>query len=201
MEIRNRIEELLPQMKEHLGRLVKYDSVRGEAQPGKPFGEMPAAVLAEALQIVREMGFAAKNVERCKKALNTAILFGVGIMSVGTLCFALIPEPMIRMFSADVSVIEIGKTAFPIIGICYIPIVTSLIYPVFFQAVGQGLKSSFLTVVRTVFLFVPLGYLFSRFGLDYFWLTFSVTDAITSVLGFVFYLKFMKSPYRIHAKP
>ena len=63
MEIRNRIEELLPQMKEHLGRLVKYDSVRGEAQPGKPFGEMPAAVLAEALQIVREMGFAAKNVD------------------------------------------------------------------------------------------------------------------------------------------
>ena len=42
--------------------------------------------------------------------------------------------------------------------------VTSLIFPVFFQAVGAAVKSSLLTVVRTVVLFVPLGYLFSRLG-------------------------------------
>jgi len=69
---------------------------------------------------------------------------------------------------------------------------------VFFQAIGQGFKSSVLTVVRTVFLFVPLGYLFSRFGLVYFWLTFAVTDTLTSLLGYVFYRGFMKRQYRIN---
>ena len=63
MNIKKRIEELTPEMTVNLARLVKYDSVRGAALPGKPFGEMPAAVLAEALQLVQEMGFDAVNVD------------------------------------------------------------------------------------------------------------------------------------------
>ena len=63
MDIKKRIEELTPEMIANLARLVKYDSVRGEALPGKPFGEAPAAVLQEALQLVEEMGFAAVNVD------------------------------------------------------------------------------------------------------------------------------------------
>ena len=63
MDVKKRIEELTPQMIADLARLVKYDSVRTEALPGKPFGEGPAAVLAEAIDLVKEMGFAATNVD------------------------------------------------------------------------------------------------------------------------------------------
>ena len=73
--------------------------------------------------------------------------------------------------------------------------VTSLIFPVFFQAVGSSVKSSLLTVIRTVILFVPLGYIFSRFGLERFWLTFPVTEIITTTVGFIFYHRFLKTPY------
>ena len=59
-------------------------------------------------------------------------------------------------------------------------------------AVGQALKSSLLTVIRTVMLFVPLGYLFSRFGLEWFWLTFVCTEVLTSAVGLVFYRQFVK---------
>ena len=77
--------------------------------------------------------------------------------------------------------------------------VTSLTFPVFFQAVGQGLKSSLLTIVRTVVLFVPLGFLFSRFGLTWFWLTFPCTEILTTLLGFIFYKGFLKHPYKRYA--
>ena len=70
--------------------------------------------------------------------------------------------------------------------------VTSLIFPVFSQAVGSSLKSSVLTVIRTVVLFVPLGYLFSRFGLHWFWLTYPVTELSTSAVGFAFYRQFLR---------
>ena len=63
MDVKKRIEELSEEMISQLGRLVKYDSKRGEAQPGKPFGEGPAAVLAEALQMAGEMGFETKNLD------------------------------------------------------------------------------------------------------------------------------------------
>lgn len=45
-------------------------------------------------------------------------------------------------------------------------------------------------------LFVPLGWLFSRFGLEWFWLTFPVTELVTTLVGFVFYRQFLAAPYR-----
>ena len=102
---------------------------------------------------------------------------------------------MLRTFSKDELVIAIGKVGFRWIGISFIPMVTSLIFPVFFQATGFGLKSSLLTIIRTVVCFVPLGWFFSRFGLDYFWLTFPATETITTLVGFLFYRQFLKHPY------
>lgn len=96
----------------------------------------------------------------------------MGLMFIGTLVFNLIPGQMLRVFTSDPQVIAIGTVGFHFVGISFIPMVTSLIFPVFFQAVGAAVKSSLLTVVRTVVLFVPLGYLFSRLGLNDFWFTF-----------------------------
>jgi len=49
-----------------------------------------------------------------------------------------------------------------------------------------------ITIVRTVVLFVPLGFLFSRFGLEWFWLTFPVTEVLTTALGLFFYRNFLR---------
>ena len=155
-----------------------------------PLGAMQTCIVP-----VISFNYAARKTERCKKTLNTAILFGCVLMFLGTLCFAIIPEPMLRFFSSDEEVIRIGITAFRIIGISFIPLVTSLTYPVLFQAVGASFKSSLLTIIRTVFLFVPLAYLFSRFGLQYFWLTYPVTDGIVSVIGFFMSRQFFRNLY------
>ena len=58
-------------------------------------------------------------------------------------------------------------------------------------AVGSGVKSSLLTIIRTVILFVPLGYLFSRFGINWFRMTYPVTEVITGVVGYIFYRQFV----------
>ncbi len=44
-----------------ISRLVGVKSVKGEAQPGKPFGPGPDAALDEALKICGELGFATQN--------------------------------------------------------------------------------------------------------------------------------------------
>lgn len=116
-------------------------------------------------------------------------------MFFGTVCFAAVPEQMLRFFSSDEEVIRLGITAFRIIGISFVPLATSLTFPVLFQAVGRSLESVFLTVLRTMALFVPLAYLFSRSGVDYFWLTFPVTDTISSIAGLILTILFFKKPY------
>lgn len=63
MELKERIKELEENMLTDLAALVKHPSKRGDALPGKPFGEGPAAALAEALSIAERMGFRTKNLD------------------------------------------------------------------------------------------------------------------------------------------
>ena len=155
-----------------------------------PLGAMQTCIVP-----VLSFNYAAGNLPRCRRTLRDAILFGMALMAVGMACFVTIPGPMLRVFSQDARVIEIGRIGFRFVGVSFLPLVTSLIFPVFFQAVGSSLKSSLLTVIRTVVLFVPLGYLFSRFGLTWFWLTFPVTELVTSTVGLVFYRRFLKAQH------
>lgn len=152
-----------------------------------PLGAMQTCIVP-----VISFNFATRDMARCRQVLLTAIGLGMGLMAIGTICFVFIPVPLLRVFTADAEVVAIGTYGFRLIGSSFIPMVTSLIFPVFFQAVGYSLKSSLLTVIRTVVLFVPLGYIFSRWGLHSFWLTFPVTEVVTTAVGFAFYHQFQK---------
>ena len=153
-----------------------------------PLGAMQTCIVP-----VISFNYAARDIARCSQTLRDSIIFGMALMALGTVCFLAIPGPMLRVFTSDEQVIEIGTVGFRFVGVSFIPLVTSLIFPVFFQAVGSGVKSSLLTVLRTVVLFVPLGYAFSRFGLTWFWLTFPVTETVVTIVVFIFYSRFMAS--------
>ena len=151
-----------------------------------PFGSLQTCMVP-----VVSYNYAVKDIARCKKILNVCLLLGVCLMFIGTLCFEFIPTQMLKVFSDDSEVIKIGTLGFRFIGISFIPQVTSLIYPVFFQVVNHPAKSSLLTIIRTVVLFVPLDFLFSRIGLSYFWLTFIFTETLTSIVEYIFYRNFL----------
>ena len=156
---------------------------------------IPLNAMTTCIVPVISYNYAAKNLKRCNSTLTASIKFGLSFMILGALCFILLPVPMLKVFSADPLVIEIGRLGFKFIGISFIPIVPALIFPVFVQALGSALRSSIVTIIRTVILFVPLGYVFSRFGLTYFWLTFPLTETITTIVGIIYFRKFLKNPY------
>lgn len=155
-----------------------------------PLGAMQTCIVP-----VISYNYAARQIDRCQKTLRSALFFGIILMFLGTLCYIIFPTQMIGVFTSDQKVLQIGRFGFRFVGISFIPMVTSLIFPVFFQAVGRSVQSSLLTVIRTMVLFVPLGYVFSRFGLNSFWLTFPTTEIITSIVGVVFYRKFISNPF------
>lgn len=154
---------------------------------------IPLGALQTCIVPVISFNYAARNIGRCKTTLRDSLISGMALMFLGTLCFEFIPGPMLSVFSNDPDVISIGIYGFRWIGLSFIPMVTSLIFPVFFQAIGYAVKSSALTIIRTVILFVPLGYLFSRFGLHTFWMVFLVTEILTSLVGTYFYRQFIQS--------
>ncbi len=153
---------------------------------------IPLGSLQTCIVPIISYNYARSEISRCKKILNETLLYGLILMFIGTLVFVLIPKQLAMAFTSDPDVIEISNYAFRFVGISFIPMVTSLIYPVFFEAIGSIIKSSILTIVRTVICFVPLGYLFSRISLFWFWTTYPLTETITSIIGFIFYILLMK---------
>lgn len=153
---------------------------------------IPLGGLQTCIVPILSYNYAAYAIARCKKVLWTAIGFGLTFMMIGVICFEFIPTQMLQVFSNDKDVISIGTWAFRFIGMSFLPMVTSLIFPVYFQALGYGFKSIALTIIRTVCLFVPVGYVLSLFGLAYFWMTFPITEIVTSMVGLIFYRQFVK---------
>lgn len=146
---------------------------------------IPLGALQTCIVPVISYNYASGRIDRCKKTLSTSLVGGMGLMFIGTLVFNLIPGQMLRVFTSDPQVIAIGTVGFHL----WESVLSRWLLPDFsgiFQAVGAAVKSSLLTVVRTMILFVPLGYLFSRLGLNYFWFTFPVTEVLTTLVGVFF---------------
>ena len=80
--------------------------------------------------------------------VKNSVLLAMSFMLVGIACFELIPEQLLRIFTAEPAVLEIGVQAFHIIGISFLPAVPSLILPVFFQAIGAALPSVLLSLTQ-----------------------------------------------------
>lgn len=150
---------------------------------------IPLGALQTCIVPIVSFNFAYGSRTRCYETMKVSTIFGLALMAIGTLCFELIPREMLSLFTDDSSVLDIGTRAFRCIGWSFLPMVLSLTYPVYFEAIDRVLASSMLTILRTVVLFVPLGYLFSRYSLEAFWFTFLVTEIITASAGAVMYYR------------
>ena len=154
---------------------------------------IPLGSLQTCIVPIISYNYARQDIDRVKKTLNESIIYGMILMFIGVLCFEIIPKEMVSIFSHDKEVLDITNYAFRFIGLSFLPLVTSLIYPVFFEAVGYVIRSTILTIVRTVICFVPIGYLLANIGgLYWFWMVYPITEIITTIVGFIFYIHFIK---------
>lgn len=139
--------------------------------------------------------YARSNYSRCRRVMKDSVVTALGFMLVGVLCFAFIPGALIGIFSRDAVVLEIGKSAFRIIGLSFPSAVLSLMMPVFFQAIGAARPSILLAVTRQVFCLIPIFWLLSRLGMQYTWLAFPVAETITGALGTILYFRQIRAWY------
>lgn len=130
--------------------------------------------------------------DRCREIMRVAFLISSAFMLVGTLCFWLIHGPMIGLFSRDAQVLAIGVHAFRLIGLSFLPAVLSLLFPVFFQAIGMGRPSVLLSLTRQIFCLIPIFWLLSLLGLSWTWLAFLLSECITDIPGILLYCKTLR---------
>lgn len=141
---------------------------------------------------VLSYNYTCKYYERCKKIMTDTFLISGSFMLLGIFCFTVLPAQLVKIFSQSEEVIKIGSVAFPIIGSSFLPATFSLMMPVFFQAIGAGKRSVFLSLLRQIFCLVPIFWAFSFIGLDYTWISFPVSETLSGGVGVIMYLAELK---------
>lgn len=117
------------------------------------------------------------NGERVKRAIGASTIVAVIIGVLGLVLFEAAPEPLLRCFNASdvavgtlksefttgVRIMRISATAFPLAA-------CSIIFAAAFQALGLGLRSMTVALIRLLVVLMPACYLMGRFfGADNIW--------------------------------
>lgn len=149
---------------------------------------IPLLALQTCIVPVLSFNYTVKDYKRCHRLVMETLFISSALMLVGVLAFEIIPDKLIMLFTHDKQTIEIGSRAFRIIALSFIPIVFSLVFPVFFQAIGKSVQSVFLAVMRQIICLIPIFWLLSKISLDVTWFAFPIAEIVTGGCGGIMYI-------------
>ena len=91
------------------------------------------------------------------------------------------------LFGAEGAMMEIGKAALRILSIGFVISTVSLVYAGSFEAVGDGMGSLIVNLIRQFVIIPPLAFLLSKtaFGLHGVWISFPIAEAIALIVAIV----------------
>lgn len=149
---------------------------------------MPVFGLNSGMVPIIAFNYGAKKRERIEKTIRIGITVGLCIMVFGTLLFWLIPGPMLRLFDAQENMMAIGLIALPVISLSFPFAAVSIVLSGVFQALGKGVYSLAMSVVRQLAVLLPLAFGLSRiWGLDAIWFSFPLSECVCIVMAVLFY--------------
>lgn len=136
--------------------------------------------------------FGARKQQRILDSIHFSLIVACIIMMVGTIVFQCFPEQLMYLFDANEEMMSIGVPALRIISLSFVFAGISLVLSAVFQSVDHANKSLVITLLRQMVLLLPIVYLLAnQFGLDALWWAFPITEAIVSILAYI-YLKIVK---------
>lgn len=155
---------------------------------------MPASGLTQGAMPLMGYNYGAGYHKRLHEALRYSIMVTGIIMLCGCLLFEVFPRQLLSLFDANAEMMRIGVPALRIIGISFIPATFGFIFPTLFQAMGLGLQSLLIFLLRQLLITLPLAFLFaSWFGLYGIWICFIIAETVAAIVAFLLYLRICKT--------
>ena len=159
---------------------------------------MPIFGMTNGLISIVAYNYGAKKKKRIMATYKLACIVAVIVMSVGALVFLIFTTQLLQLFDASSDMLAIGLPSlriicfsFPIAGFC---IVSSSM----FQALGDSVYSLILSVVRQLFLLLPLAYVLANIGgLHSVWFAFPISEIFSALLCVIL----MKRIYSLKINP
>ena len=158
---------------------------------------MPVFGLNNGMVPIIAYNYGARKPERIVKTIKLSVMYAVGIMLLGLLAFQLIPDVFLKMFMAEDSgsdMLTIGVPALRIISISFLLAGFSVVCSSVFQALGHGVLSLAVSVIRQLVVLLPAAWLLARTGsVNNVWWAFLIAEVVSLLLSLAFFARINKT--------
>lgn len=152
---------------------------------------MPVFGLNNGMVPIVAYNYGAQKPDRIIKTIKLSIFYAVSIMLLGFLAFQLVPDVLLSMFVAEGDttgdLLTIGVPALRVISLSFLFAGFCIVCSSVFQALGHGVLSLVVSVVRQLVVLLPAAFVLSRIhGLDTVWWSFPIAELFAVTLCALF---------------
>lgn len=157
---------------------------------------MPVMGLSQGTSPIIGYNYGAKNKKRMYSALKICLLVAAVIMALGFILFQFGSQFLLSMFDADELTLELGIPAFRIISLCFIPAAVGITFSTLFQAVGKGVRSMLLSIMRQLVVLLPAAFILGQFSLSVLWYAFPIAEIVALVAAILMFISLVKNDFK-----
>ena len=159
---------------------------------------MPIFGLNNGMIPIIAYNFGAKNKKRIMDTIKLSVISAVSIMLIGLVAFQLFPRQLLLLFNASDHMLEIGIPALKIISLSFLFAGYCIIVGSVFQALGNGVYSLIVSIIRQLIGILPLAFLFAvLFGLNAVWFSFPLAELLSVTFSTILFIRI----YKLKVKP
>ena len=159
---------------------------------------MPVFGLNNAMIPIVAYNYGARKPERIRKTVILSCAVAITFMLAGFLAFQFIPKTLLAMFEPTQHFLDIGCRALQTISYSYLVAGICVVLTAVFQALGNGIYATIVSLARQLVVLVPVAYLLSLTDrLELVWLAFPIAEAFSLAVTLGLFVRI----YRRKLKP
>ena len=159
---------------------------------------MPLFGLNGATISIIAFNYGAQKPERIVKTLKISCAAALTLMFVGLGVFQAIPQVLLGMFNPSDEFLRIGCVALRTISWCFPMAAVCIVLGACFQALGNGIYSTIVSICRQMLVLLPVAYLLSLTGeVNNVWMAFPIAEVVSALTTLVLFRRI----YRAKIKP
>lgn len=162
---------------------------------------MPVFGLNNGMVPIVAYNYGAQKPDRIIKTIKLAIFYAVCIMICGILVFQIFAPQLMSIFQSEESsgdLVAIGSLALRIISLHFVFAGFNIVCSSLFQALGHGMLSLIMSVVRQLVVLLPVAFIMARVGgLNAVWWAFPAAEFSALIMASLF----LRRVYRKEIKP
>ena len=158
---------------------------------------MPLFAMNNATISIVAYNYGARKPERITKTLKIACLSALTFMLVGVAVFQIMPEVLLGMFDTSEDFLHMGSRALRTISLCFPFAAVCIALGASFQALGNGVYSTIVSLCRQLVVLLPVAYLLSLTGqVNAVWWAFPVAELMSLTATTILFIRIYKKKIR-----